>query len=246
MVIEIKESGDRSYLELGYGGLKPLSEESILSVLSNKEIEEIEIGYRSGAEESMKAGLKEAASRFKRLKELWKSMFSEDFSISTFYEFEDNTLQKLMRKYISVNEFDKKLPFVKAEKLMDIVDFPDFSTLMAEMEEFGRVRSNEVFRIASFEEVIEEGDSEFSDRYYDKIKERCKILLSGRDKIEGVLYSLMYIKSFLKIKRFFREESFRDINGYLIRQDIVQAVNPGNEVNVIYQALLKRVHREST
>src|SRR5690606_24150635 len=107
----------RPFQDVKYSDLFILADDFIFKVLANKEVNAIQIGYRSSAESNMKSALKEAYVRYMRIKELWHAHFNEDFGISTFYEFEDGCLDKLKAKYVHINQLEKKLPFVKREKL---------------------------------------------------------------------------------------------------------------------------------
>jgi len=201
--IDIPERAEASGTIRDFKSLKEIS-----LILESEKIERLELGTDHVRVNVMLSSLESLTEQRKNFQNEWNRLFSENTDFSLFQKILDNPLDFVQTKYIKKNGFDKKLDFVKKEKLVEIVDFPDFGKLLTSISRLFDLQSNHVFKIISFEEAFSKALTSYPESYERKIKDACEIVLTGKDKVQKYLWvNLLYLAS-NKLKKEFGNPDF--------------------------------------
>ncbi|MCR9080891.1 MAG: hypothetical protein NXH89_00605 [Cyclobacteriaceae bacterium] len=195
-------------------------------ILENENISRLELGSDKFLNLKICSLVEQTETTLKKVRENWKTLFSSDFGLDQFHQLTTNFEKDLQILFISKNEFDKKLPFVKSEKLLEIVEFPDFSELVSNLERLSSFLSNEILNQIGIEGIFSKSAKRLIEENSKKLASICEIVLTKRESIEKLLYLNLYLIAGSKLKRFFDNSDFIKLNETLKSQRIVTDNEP--------------------
>ncbi|TDK51474.1 hypothetical protein [Algoriphagus formosus] len=115
---------------------------------------------------------------------------------------------------------------MKSEKLLEIVEFPDFSELVSNLERLSSFLSNEILNQIGIEGIFSKSAKKLIEENSKKLASICEIVLTKRESIEKLLYLNLYLIAGSKLKRFFDNSDFIKLNETLKSQRIVTDNEP--------------------
>lgn len=193
----------------------------VTDILSDQKITKLQIGYRGSKANSFRRRLADVSALLMRLFPEWEKAFNEELSLEEFNKLLVDPLNHIHEKYIKMKGYDVQLSFVKREKLMDIVDFPDFSRLTSILNDLASEMYGPPFgQLFSFNKLFESKGSIPADADH-LISEYCKVYLDDRQMIESYMGFLLYVKSFNYFKKSLAKWSWNVINQRLVGSQIL-------------------------
>jgi len=186
---------------------KSLKEISI--ILESEKIDRLELGLDFQKFNQMISSLEILSNYRKVFQTEWQKVFLEPTDFSLLKKImSNNPLDFIQMEFIKRNGYDKKLDFVKREKLVEIVDFPDFGILISSIQKLFDLQSDPVFRVISFEDAFAKALSTYPDSYEKKIRESCEIVLKGAVQIQNYLWVNLLFLASNKVKDFFSNPDY--------------------------------------
>lgn len=107
-----------------------LTQSDFIEILRGPEIESMVIGTDPRKLRVISRAFNDFKKNVETLVSAWSKTFKTPIDLNSILNIEDSLEFELQQIYIKQEKLDEKLNFVKAEKLLEIIDFPDFSKIL--------------------------------------------------------------------------------------------------------------------
>ncbi len=193
--------------------------EEYSNVLNGDPIEELLLWSDNSKELQIRQLFENFSKLIKDLSSNWSKVMKSQLEVGNLIGLSDSEFY-LKETYIDLEGFHEKLPFVKREKLSEIVDFPDFSKILANIESLNFVTGaakSYGFVLNHLLSYLKDG---FSDQLNSKIESICEVKIKGWKEIKKFTSIVIYVNALIQVNSLL-DRSYRDLNAYFLRQHII-------------------------
>jgi hypothetical protein len=199
-------------------------------VLTSDPIKELVLWSDSEKE----ADIKNLLNRFSKLNEKlassWSKIMKEPLIVDTILGRTD-TEKFLQDAYIEQEGLQEKLPFVKKEKLTEIVDFPDFSGLISTIAAFNFSIQEAKNHGITLQDLLTYSKDGLTDSMNKLIQSESEVKIQGWENIQKYLSIVIYVEALNRVLKTVKHP-MKDFNGYLSRINIFQVTENKISLNL--------------
>nr|MBI1229400.1 hypothetical protein [Cytophagales bacterium] len=139
----------------------------------------------------------------------WERVFKKKPLIKNVTQAGDGRLFEVELKliYIEVFSIEKKYPEFSISKLMEVIEYPNFSEILEVSEQVNRkwyLISDYVKGILTIEDLYSNGNPDIDAKWIEKIASRNHVCIKNEDQRKELLIILSFLESFLEMLSFCR------------------------------------------
>jgi hypothetical protein len=199
-------------------------------ILNSEPIQELILWINEQKQANLRGHFERFAKLPQEAAENWAKLLKKKFNLTDFIQesISEKTLQGL---FIDQEGYQQKLPFVKREKLFEIVEFPDFSALASENTRIRSiVKEAEMFGF-SLDDLINYSKNGFSEELNDRIEQQSFVKIEGWEEIQKFCSIVVYINSLNELRKNINHP-MRDMNMFFLRQGFLHDYKDSHKVDL--------------
>lgn len=186
-------------------------------ILKGEPISNLVVAYDVSKATNLHKSLFMVKNLIEEIKKEWEKHFESELSNKDLEVLFSDTELFLKDRYISVHGFDKQLNMIKRNKLIDIVDFPDFSEITNAVENIKNAFDYSLSRFMKFEAVL--SLSIGSDEEIEKeIESICSVKIEGWERIKKFLAFILFVDG---LNGLMGNRSVKDIIPWAVRNKVI-------------------------
>jgi hypothetical protein len=201
----------------------PETIQNFSKILNGEPIQEFVLWIDENKESELRSLFDRFSIVYNKLTTHWVELFKDPIELESLIGRTDSEAF-LKEKYIVQEGFQKKLPFVKREKLIEIVDFPDFSGLLSQISIFSFTVKEARDSGFSLEDLLEVSEYGLSEEIEARIISQSQEKIEGWESSQKYIYIVLYVDSLNKMRRHVKH-SLGDLNRYFLRQGFLITYN---------------------